>query len=103
MGLPPASVIIGNELSLKTNPGSGLGMSVNPGGLMVIGPTHPVPGRQCASWIEPMVESGLGNSSQVVQKPRWPSEAMADPCEYVDPGAFSFLIGGVEVGPPLNS
>ena len=50
-----------------------------------------------------MVASGLGNSSHVIQNPPRPSEVMAEPCEYVDPGTWSSLIGGPDVGPELKA
>src|SRR5438309_6733712 len=50
--------------------------------------------------IEPTVASALGYSSQVIQNPPRPSGAIAEPCEYVDPGTDRIrTVAGV--GPAL--
>ena len=78
-GLPETTVSAGNESLRKEYPGSGLGRSAKPAGLIVCGVFQLVP-SQWASLIWP-VEPLLGHSSHAIQNPLPPSEASEEPCE----------------------
>src|SRR6266542_812787 len=85
LGCPSTIVMAGKESVRKPNPGSGLGRSWKPSGLILRGVPHPRwKPLQWASQIEPIEEVGEGYSSQVIQNPSRPSVARADPCEYFE-------------------
>src|SRR5437773_9049590 len=94
----------GKESSRKPKPGSGLGRSWNPFGLILRGfPQPPWRPFQWASQIEPTVASAEGYSSHAIQKPPAPSAARADPWEYVEFGTSRMAPGGTEAGPAGNT
>ena len=89
----------GKESFRKRKPGSGLGRSLRPAGLIFWGVDHPVALLQCAS----MILAPPVYSSQASQNPFPPSVARAAPWEFEDPGTVRIFVGGTESAPALNT